>query len=109
MPEQYFREIDVYYSIFIRHTFIFTPSTPGCLGDALDLVLYIPTHHNNHSLLFNTCWPSDSLIPCFLTVIVYFITGSNKSSIQFTFLVAFSFVIIFPVLFIFQSYSENTE
>lgn len=58
MPEQYFREIDVYYSIFISQSSAFTPSTPGCFGDALDLVLNIPTHHNNHSLLFSTCWPT---------------------------------------------------
>lgn len=51
----------------------------------------------------------DLLIPYFLTLIVSFVTVSNKSSIQSTFLVAFSFVIIFPVLFIFHCYSENTE
>lgn len=52
---------------------------------------------------------SDLLIPHFLTLVVSFFTGSNKSSIQSTFLVAFSFVIVFSVLFIFHRYSENTD
>lgn len=58
MPEQHFREIGVYYNIFISQSSTFIPSTPWYLGDALHLVLNIPTHHNNHSLLFNTCWPT---------------------------------------------------
>lgn len=52
---------------------------------------------------------SDLLIPYIQTLLVSFVSGSNKSSIQSTFLVAFSFVTIFPVVFIFHCYSENTE
>lgn len=38
---------------------------------------------------------SDLLIPYIQTLLVSFVTGSNKSSIQSTFLVALSFVTIF--------------
>lgn len=55
MPECYFSEIVVYYNIFISQSSTFIPRALGYLGDALDSVLYIPTHRNNHSLLFNTC------------------------------------------------------